>query len=97
MITHFVVMRTQNAAYQKELLEGLESLKAIKHAISVHFGVPVPSPRPVVDDTFTVGLSVVCEDVQSLNAYLVDPIHQAFGQNYLQKYGVKITVNDIES
>ncbi len=97
MITHFVVMRTPMGKNQKELLEGLNTLKEIKGNYTVHCGMPVSSPRPVVDDTFTVGLSVTCENQEALSAYLIDPIHVKFAEDYLKKYDVKITVYDVQS
>ncbi|MFI3291384.1 MAG: Dabb family protein [Opitutales bacterium] len=97
MITHFVVMRTPMGKNQKELLEGLNTLKEIKGNYSLHFGCPLASARPVVDDTFTVALSLTCDSQEALSAYLVDPIHVKFGENYLKKYDVKITVYDVQS
>jgi hypothetical protein len=68
-----------SAAQRAEFRRGVESLAAIKHVAQVHVGTPAAVPaRAVVDQTFDVGLTVVCADVAAHNAYQADPIHQAF-------------------
>jgi hypothetical protein len=58
---------------------GVESLAAIKHVEQVYVGTPAAVPdRPVVDKTFSVGLTVICRDVAAHDAYQADPIHLAF-------------------
>ncbi len=58
---------------------GLESLRAIKTVSALYIGTPAPIPdRPVVDRSYSFGLTIVFPDVEAHNAYQVDPIHKAF-------------------
>lgn len=66
-------------AQRAEFRRGVESLAAIKHVEKVCIGVPAAvADRPVVDKTFSVGLTVICRDVAAHDAYQADPIHLAF-------------------
>ena len=66
-------------AQRADFRRGVESLAAIKDVESVYVGAPAAVPdRPVVDQTFAVGLTVICRDVAAHNAYQTDPIHLAF-------------------
>lgn len=59
--------------------EGVESLKGIEAAEAVYVGTPADTaPRPVVDSSYDVGLTVLLKDVAAHDAYQDHPVHHAF-------------------
>lgn len=59
----------------------LETLKDIPSVEVAYVGTPAPTAkRPVIDDTYSFALTVVCRDVAAHDAYQVDPLHKAFVQ-----------------
>ena len=62
---------------------GLESLRSIKSAEVLYIGKPAVLPeRPVRDCSYTFGLTVIFKDIAAHDAYQVDPLHDAFNQNF---------------
>lgn len=57
---------------------GLESLSAIASVEALYVGTPVPSERPVVDGSYSFGLTVVLADSAAHDHYQADPIHRRF-------------------
>ncbi len=67
------------AAQRADFRRGVESLGGIKAVAKCYVGTPAPTEkRPIIDDTYSVALTVICQDVAAHDAYQVDPIHQAF-------------------
>jgi len=51
----------------------------IKAVDRVYVGTPAATAkRPIIDDSYSVALTVLCRDVAAHDAYQVDPIHLAF-------------------
>jgi len=66
---------TQRADFRR----AVESLKRIAAIESAYIGSPAPIPkRPVVDDSYSVALTVFFKDLAAHDSYQVDPIHVAF-------------------
>jgi hypothetical protein len=83
-------------AQHAEFRRGVESLGAIKHVARTYVGTPAPVPaRAVVDQTFSVGLTVLCRDAAAHDAYQVDPIHRAFVKRF-ESYWTRVQVYDVE-
>ena len=75
---------------------GVESLSAIKSTEKVFVGTPAAVPdRPVIDKSYSVGLTVLCKDIADHNAYQVDPIHLAFVER-CKPYWSRVQVYDCE-
>lgn len=72
---------------------GLESLRGIDGVEALYHGPPVPSDRDVVDDSFSLALTVVFQDKAALAAYSPDPVHQAFVQKF-SGYWTRVQVYD---
>src|SRR5688500_9949087 len=52
---------------------------AIKAVAKIYVGVPAKTEkRPIIDDSYSVALTVLCKDLAAHDAYQVDPIHLAF-------------------
>ena len=67
------------AAQRADFRRGVESLAGIKSAEKVFVGAPAATePRPIIDRSYDVALTVIAKDVAAHDAYQVDPIHLAF-------------------
>jgi hypothetical protein len=81
MLTHcvFFWLKPDISAQERASFEqGLASLTAIAGVFHASFGVPAPTDRPVVERTYSYGLTVKFESLAEHDAYQVDPIHQSF-------------------
>lgn len=97
MITHVVIFRTKSDAHKAIMQNAAKELASIKSIETFASGAPLESARPVVDDTFALGICVTFKDEAALNAYQIDPIHVNFNENFVAKYKVKVQVFDIVS
>jgi len=71
------------AAQRADFRRGVESLGGIKAVEQVYVGTPAgTTKRPIIDDSYSVALTVVCRDVAAHDAYQVDPLHTAFVEKF---------------
>ena len=83
-------------AQRAEFRRGVESLAAIKGIEKLYIGAPAAvTKRPVVDDSYSVGVTAVMKDLAAQNAYQVDPIHVAF-VNTFKTHWAKVQIYDAE-
>jgi hypothetical protein len=61
-----------------------------------HVGRMASSPRPVVDQSYQVGLNVVFTDKAAQDAYQVHPAHVEFVEKVFKPNCVKVLVYDFE-
>jgi hypothetical protein len=62
----------------------------------VYVGAPAATPkRPVIDDSYSVSLTVICKDVAAQDAYQVDPIHLKFVDQF-KTYWTRVQIYDSE-
>ena len=84
------------AAQRADFRKGVESLAGIKAVDKVYVGVPAKTEkRPIIDSSYSVALTVVCQDVAAHDAYQVDPIHLAF-VNSFKTFWTKVQIYDAE-
>jgi hypothetical protein len=77
-----------------EFRAGLDSLVGIKAVDRVFIGTPAPTgKRPIIDDTYSYALTILCRDVAAHDAYQVDPLHQAF-VNTFKSYWTRVQIYD---
>ena len=58
---------------------GVRSLLKIKSIEAAYIGVPASTQRrPVVDSSYSVGLTIIFKDGAAHDRYQIDPIHLAF-------------------
>ena len=76
-------------------LAAFTDLRAIPGIKFLDAGTPLASDRPVVDDSFDVGLTVRFDSAQSLHAYEIDPGHVKKVNEVLKPLTKKIVVYDI--
>jgi hypothetical protein len=99
MFSHIVIFWTdpKNPNATKELLEGAERyLKPIPGILSYHIGRMVGSHRPVVDQTYQVGLNVTFASKQAQDDYQVHPLHVEFLEKVFKRVCTKVVVFDFE-
>lgn len=97
MFSHVVIFWTdpQNPAAADSLIAGIQRcLPGIPGIIHFHVGTMVSSHRPVVDQTYQVGLSIVFQDKKSQDDYQVHPLHQEFVEQFLKRLSKKVVVYD---
>jgi|GEM_PF-304789 len=85
-----------NEAVRRKLIETTEELADLPGVVSVTAGVPLASERPVVDDSFDVGIVFTFRDAEALAAYQVHPRHREAVETVLQPLVEKLLVYDIQ-
>lgn len=84
------------AAQRADFRRGVESLGKIAAVEKVYVGTPAKTEkRPIIDDTYSFALTVVCQNVAAHDAYQVDPIHQEF-VNQFKTYWSRVQIYDAE-
>lgn len=82
MLSHVVIFFVKPdapAGAADELLAGCHQyLKDLPGVVNFHAGKMVPSHRPVVDQSYQVGLNVIFTDKAAEEAYQVHPTHLEF-------------------
>ena len=70
-------------AQRAEFRRGVESLAKIKSVEHVYVGTPAKTEkRAIIDDSYSVALTVICRDLAAHDAYQTDPIHDAFRNDF---------------
>ena len=65
-----------NAEHRQRIVDAARGFEAIPGVIDVSVGEVVPSDRPIVDDSFDVGLYLTFSSVEAMQTYLADDRHQ---------------------
>jgi hypothetical protein len=82
------------AAQRADFRRGIESLGTIKAVEKCYVGTPAKTEkRPIIDDSYSVALTVVVADIAGHDAYQVDPIHLAF-VNSFKTFWTKVQIYD---
>jgi hypothetical protein len=98
MITHIVVFWTDkpHGENRDRLLAEARKLGSIPGVKNYRAGVPVPSQRGVVDDSYAVAISMDFETQADADHYQTHPDHQAFIKNAVAPLVKRLTVYDFE-
>lgn len=67
-----------NAESRAQFEKGLKALVTVPQIKSYHIGLPVESPREVVDDSFTYSYMVFFKSKADQDTYQTHPIHLKF-------------------
>ena len=97
-VDHIVLIwqkRPGNAADRHALLAACADLRAIPGIKFLDAGTALASDRPIVDDSFDVGLTMRFDSVKSLRAYETDPRHLKKVNEVLKPQSKRIVVYDI--
>ena len=69
-------------------------LKDLPGVVNFHAGKMVPSHRPVVDQSYQVGLNVIFTDKAAEEAYQIDPAHLEFIEKVFKPLCDKAVIYD---
>lgn len=97
-VDHVVLMwqkRPGNTTDRQALLAACSELRVIPGIKFLDAGTALASDRPVVDDSFDVGLVMRFDSAKSLRAYETDPRHVKKVNEVLKPLTKKIVVYDI--
>lgn len=97
-VTHIVLCwlkQPGNAGYRQQIVQSSLSMQKIPGVIEVRTGTPVKSDRPVVDDSFDVGITFLFKDQVAMNAYLEHPLHKELQQRVMKSLVKKVVIYDI--
>ena len=85
-----------NAQQRAEFRRGVETLGTIKSVEKIYVGTPAKTEkRPIIDDTYSVALTLLCKDLAAHDTYQVDPIHLAFIEQF-KTYWERVQIYDAE-
>lgn len=96
MITHIVIFWLDKpyADHRTQFLKEAQKLKDIPGMLEFRCGIPVPSSRGAVDDSFAVGISMTFPSQKEADAYQVHPLHQHFVENSVKPSVKRFVVYD---
>ncbi len=91
----FFWLKNPGEANAKELIKGLQTLKAIPQVKQLLIGVPASTEkRDVVDNSFHVSELMYFDNVKDQDDYQVHPVHKAFVDQYSHLWK-KVVVYDM--
>jgi hypothetical protein len=99
MFSHIVIFWTKPGETQaiEKLIAGVDQyLKPIPGIILIHAGRMVPSPRPVVDQSYQMALNVIFANKSAQDGYQAHPLHIEFVEKVLKPNVAKVLVYDFE-
>ena len=99
MFSHVVIFWTNpgNPQAAEELLAGMDKyLKPIPGVLQFHTGKMVPSHRPVVEQSYQVGLNLVFANKKTQDDYQAHPLHVEFVEKVLKPLVSRVAVYDFE-
>jgi hypothetical protein len=76
----------------KQRLEDLGRIPSVKHCF---VGRPAATNRPIIDRTYSFGLTLVFNDAAGQDAYQVHPIHEDFVKD-CAKMWIRVYICDFE-
>ncbi|MEM9400067.1 MAG: Dabb family protein [Verrucomicrobiota bacterium] len=97
MITHVVIFWTDktNSEGREALQKGCKELiSRIPGVLEFRFGQPVSSNRGVVDDSFSLAISMTFENQKAAETYQEHSLHKQFVNEYVKKYVKRFVVYD---
>ncbi len=97
MFSHIVIFwtdPTQPKAADELIAGANDYLRSIPGVLHFHVGKMVPSPRPVVEQTYQVALNIIFPDKQAQDDYQVHPRHVEFVEKVFKRYCERVAVFD---
>ena len=91
---YFWLRSDLTAAQLADFRKGVESLGSIKSVEKCYVGTPAGTvKRPIIEDSYSFGLTVVVKDLAGHDFYQVDPIHLAFIATF-KSFWTKVQIYD---
>jgi len=98
-LTH-VVLCWMDSTVSEESIDSLivesKELAEIPGIINITAGRPVPSERPIVDDSFSFGITMTFSSLEEMNTYLTDERHTQFVSTRVKPRLAKLLIYDIQ-
>lgn len=97
-ITHIALVWLSDSAPEdaaKTIIEEAATLSQIPGVHDLNVGPPQSSERAIVDDSFAVGISLRFSSLESLEAYLIHPLHVDYVTRHIKPYSSRLQVYDI--
>ena len=85
-----------NLKHRQRIIEISREFETIPGVIDVSVGEVVTSDRPIVDDSFDVGLYLTFSSVDAMNTYLADDRHQKALREVFRPLSERYIVYDFE-
>ena len=85
-----------NVEHQERIIEVTKSFREIPGVLDAQAGKAVASERSIVDDSFDVGILVVVENKEALEAYLRHPVHDDAKKRILLPLIDRLVVYDFQ-
>ncbi len=85
-----------NLEHRQRIIDASRDFETIPGVIHVSVGEVVASERPVVDDSFDVGLFLTFSSVEAMNIYLADDRHQKALREVFRPLSERYIVYDFE-
>ena len=85
-----------NTEHRDQIINISRTFKKIPGVLEVRAGEVISSDRPIVDDSFDVGILVIVPDAKRLQEYLDHPIHQEAKRDILLPLVEKVLVYDFK-
>lgn len=85
-------LNAEQTAEFETRLKRLPTISAVKHGFT---GKPAATNRPVIDRTYSYGLTLVFDDLAKHDEYQADPVHQEFVDNCNHMWS-KLAIYDYE-
>ncbi|MCP4847583.1 MAG: Dabb family protein [Verrucomicrobiaceae bacterium] len=85
-----------NTEHRDQIINISRTFKKIPGVLEVRVGEVIESNRPIVDDSFDVGIVVIVPDTKRLQEYLDHPIHQDAKRDILLPLVEKVLVYDFK-
>lgn len=98
-VEHVVLFWAQDsisADILDSIKENSAQLDTIPGIITLSMGEAIPSERPIVDASFTLGLIFSFPDKATMDAYLIHPGHKDFVAKWIKPNVKKLVVYDIQ-
>ncbi len=83
-----------NAEHAEQIIRASHSLRDIAGVRSIKAGWVMKSKRPVVDDSYDVGLYLEFDSREAMDAYLIHPKHRAAVQEVFRPLSERYVVYD---
>lgn len=99
-ITHVVLCWMKESVTEAEIEKLIAETKALGQIDGIEeltAGRPIPSDRPIVDDSFSFGITMTFSTKEMMNSYLKDERHTSFVSEKIKPQLEKLLVYDIES
>ncbi|WP_187262204.1 Dabb family protein [Pontibacter beigongshangensis] len=94
---YFWLKNPDSAADKAKLIEGLNTLKAIKQIKLAHIGVPASTNREVIERGYAVSWLLFFDNQQQQDVYQEHPVHLKFVENYAHLWEKVIVYDSVDA